>query len=70
MKWLLVQYDTDKDLHALTVADPEEIVIDYSDMRLRYVLIKDCHPYPEMRLDLCKECRVNLYEWIKKGGAE
>ena len=50
--------------------DPEEIDIDYSDMRLRYVILKDCHPYPEMRLDLCKECHINLYRWLMKGGAE
>ena len=49
--------------------DREEIVsaIDYSDMRFRYVLIKDCHPYPEIRLYLCKECRVDLYKWLMRG---
>ena len=50
--------------------DIEEIVNDYSDMRLRYALSKDCHPYPEIRLDLCKECRIDLYKWLQKGGAE
>lgn len=50
--------------------DTEEIIIDYSDMRFRYELVKDCHPYPEFRLDLCKECRIALYEWLIKGGAE
>lgn len=50
--------------------DREEIVINYSDIRLRYALIKDCHPYPELRLDLCKECRIALYEWLKKGDAK
>jgi hypothetical protein len=50
--------------------DPEEIVFDYSDMRFRYYLSKDCHPYPEFRLDLCKECRVDLYKWLLRGGAE
>ncbi len=47
--------------------DPEEIVIDYSDMCLRYVILKDCHPYPEMRLDLCKDCRIDLHKWLVKG---
>ena len=52
--------------------NPELIIsdIDYSDMWWIYVLIKDYHPYPEMRLDLCKECRVGLYKWLLKGGAE
>ena len=50
--------------------DREEIVIDYSDMWWRYGLIKDCHPYSEIRLDLCKECRIDLYKWLSKGGAE
>lgn len=52
--------------------DTEEIIkeIDYSDMWWRYVLIKDCHPYPEMRLDLCKECRIDLYKWLSNGGRE
>ena len=51
--------------------DREEIVIIYnSDMRMRYYLNKDCHPYPEIRLDLCKECRIDLYNWLTKGGAE
>lgn len=50
--------------------DTEEIIIDYSDMRMRYVILKDCHPYPEIRLDLCKECRVALSEWLAKGSAE
>ena len=44
--------------------------IDYSDMRFRYGLVKDCHPYSEMKLDLCKECRVDLYKWLMKGGVE
>lgn len=50
--------------------DPEEIVIDYSDMRLHYELSKDCYPYPDVNLDLCKNCRIDLYEWLVKGGKE
>ena len=44
----------------------EEIAIDYSDMRFRYTILKDCHPYPEMRLDLCKDCRLDLYKWFSR----
>lgn len=50
--------------------DPTEIVIDYSDMRFQYVISKDCHPYPEMRLDLCKGCRIELHKWWMEGGAK
>lgn len=33
----------------------------------RYSVSKDCHPYPEIRLDLCPECRKKLAEWIRDG---
>lgn len=25
----------------------------------RFSVLKDCHPYPEIRLDLCPECQKN-----------
>ena len=50
-----------------TLFDPEEIDINFSDMRMRYYLIKDCYPYPEIKLDLCEKCRVDLYNWINRG---
>lgn len=32
----------------------------------RYSVIKDCHPYPETKLDLCPTCQKALKEWLKK----
>ena len=31
---------------------------------LRLLLIKDCHPYQEMKYDLCNECKKSLSEWL------
>lgn len=33
----------------------------------RYDIVKDCHPYSEIRIDLCPSCRKNLYDWLKGG---
>ena len=39
----------------------------YEDEWWRYSLYKDCHPYPEEKIDLCSDCRQKLYEWLKEG---
>ena len=31
----------------------------------RYSVSKDCHPYPEIKFDLCPECQRKLAEWMK-----
>lgn len=45
--------------------DNQEIIENYNtNMRLRYGVIKDCHPQGEVRFDLCKSCRIELVEWF------
>ncbi len=36
----------------------------------RYSVVKCCHPYPDMTLDLCNNCLFDLEKWVKKGGAK
>lgn len=36
----------------------------------RYNITKCCHPYEDTTLDLCKQCRKNLFKWLKNGGRE
>ena len=48
--------------------DPLEAVITFEDEWWRYEVRKDCHPYEEIKIDLCLDCRMKLYEWIKEGG--
>lgn len=31
----------------------------------RYSVVKDCHPYPEHKLDLCHNCMYELEKWIE-----
>ena len=31
----------------------------------RYDIIKDCHPYPEEKLDLSPECKSKLADWLR-----
>lgn len=31
----------------------------------RFSVSKDCHPYPEIKFDLCPECLKKLAEWLK-----
>ena len=31
----------------------------------RFNLRKDCHPYEEIKIDLCPDCRKDLYKWLK-----
>ena len=30
----------------------------------RYSIHKDCHPYEEIKIDLCSDCRKKLYKWL------
>ena len=40
---------------------------DYTDTKeARLDVVKDCHPYPEIRLDLCDKCKKSLYNWLYK----
>ena len=55
MKWLLVQYDTDKEVHALTVADPEE-TLPNGNKKVVKILIGD---YAD-----------DIYKELTEGGAE
>ena len=32
----------------------------------RYSLIRDNHPYPEEKLDLCVNCKRSLAKWFKE----
>lgn len=36
----------------------------------KYSVIKDCHPYPEQRIDLCHNCMYELEKWLEKSGAD
>ena len=31
----------------------------------RYSVVKDCHPYPEHKVDLCNNCRLELEMWLE-----
>ena len=31
----------------------------------RYKVVRDCHPYEEIKVDLCPNCRKNLVKWLK-----
>ena len=44
--------------------------VDYRADWWRFILSKDMHPYGEVKIDLCNECRKNLAEWYKNGGTE
>ena len=33
----------------------------------RYSIHKDCHPYEEIKIDLCPDCRKELYKWLGGG---
>lgn len=39
-----------------------------SDRRMRYAVMKDCHPQDMVVFDLCRDCRISLVEWFNKGG--
>jgi hypothetical protein len=30
----------------------------------RYEVHKDCHPYEKIKIDLCPDCRKELYKWL------
>lgn len=30
----------------------------------RYELYFDAHPYPQEKVDLCKDCKKDLYHWL------
>lgn len=40
---------------------------DYDDEWWRYCITKGNHPYSEHRIDLCPNCRQELYIWLKEG---
>ena len=39
--------------------------IDLYDNWWRFSLRKDCYPYEEIKIDLCPDCRKDLYSWFK-----
>jgi hypothetical protein len=45
--------------------DPYNLSTNYGDEWWRYEVLKDSHPYEEIKVDLCPECRKKLYKWIK-----
>lgn len=34
----------------------------------RFSIYKDCHPYGVVELDLCNDCKIRLYKWMKMEG--
>ena len=56
------QCDRCKKLYSLDISK-----LDFSNDWWRYVITKDCHPNGEYKLDLCNECRLKLYNWLKGG---
>ena len=30
----------------------------------RYDIIKDCHPYETVKIDLCDACKLSLAKWL------
>lgn len=34
----------------------------------RYELYFDAHPYPQEKVDLCKDCKKKLYHWLRGVG--
>ena len=30
----------------------------------RYEVYKECHPYEQIEMDLCPDCRKELYKWL------
>lgn len=45
--------------------DPYHMNINWDQEWWRYSVHKDCHPYSEIKLDLCPRCRKELVNWIK-----
>lgn len=45
--------------------DPYNMKIDLYDDWWRYSIHKDCHPYEEIKIDLCPECKKELFNWIQ-----
>lgn len=46
--------------------DEQDIIEIYNtDNRMRFGVIKDCHPQGEIKYDLCKACRIELAEWFR-----
>ena len=43
----------------------EKELFDFSDDRMRYAIIKDCHPFPDqIKLDLCPSCQKGFFKWL------
>lgn len=38
--------------------------INLDDNWWRFNLRKDCYPYEEIKIDLCPDCRKELYKWL------
>ena len=32
----------------------------------KHYINKDCHPYPDYRIDLCPNCQTELEKWLKE----
>ena len=47
------------------VYDPLLTGITLDDEWWRYEVRRDCHPYEEIKIDLCPDCRKKLCKWIK-----
>lgn len=45
-----------------------ERIVDAGESWWRYSIMKDNHPYEEIRIDLCESCQRALADWIKQGG--
>lgn len=45
--------------------DPLLTGITLDDEWWRYSVHRDCHPYEEIKIDLCPECRKKLVNWLK-----
>ena len=56
------QCDRCKKLYSLDISN-----LDISHEWWRYHITKDCYPDREYKLDLCNECRMKLYDWIRGG---
>ena len=42
-------------------------ICELPDPIYRYSIIKDMHPYPEIKMDLCPNCLKELVKWIGEG---
>lgn len=44
--------------------DPLLTNITFDEEWWRYEVQRDCHPYEIIKIDLCPNCRKELYKWL------